>query len=200
MALVFNEYVPNHSDVKERENLARETWPLLNARLVPFRPVRRSSRNVGDNRGTPFIKDMIDAALSSGPENVIAICNNDIQFDRHLRGAVDESCAEFGCYWARRIDPVSRQTDLGADFFAFTRKWWFMHKHQIPDILLGHPWWDNIALRVMRWSGCNECKRLYYHIPHPGVMTRQKTAGWSHNEKLAHAWLREHHELIGQPV
>lgn len=200
VALVFNEYVPGDKDTKQRENQARETWSLLKARMVPFQPIRRSSKNLGDNRGTPFIKDMIEAAISSGPEKIIAICNNDVLFDAGLRREVDQSCAEFGCYWAYRLDKPGGVTDRGADFFAFTRKWWFEHKNYVPDILLGHPWWDNIALRICRWSGCLERKRLYYHVPHPGVMTRPKTPGWIHNETLAHRWLKEHHELMGQPI
>lgn len=199
IALVYNFYEATNNDTIMREKAAQETWPLLKARIIPFKPELRSSQSIGDKRGTPFLRDMIEHSFSSGNENIVAVINNDILVDKSLRDEVIKSCKEYGCYWSYRLDKPDGATDYGADFFAMTRKWWFMHRHQIPDLLHSYPWWDNILLRIMRWSGCLEQKRLHYHVPHPGVQTREMTPGWKHNDRLAQAWLQEHHELMAQP-
>lgn len=197
IVLVFNHWIPLNEETKRREESAYATWPNLKARLLPFKP-SRSSNNLGDSRGTPFVRDMIAAAMA-GTEDIIAITNNDIKFDEGLRDEVLKSCSEYGCYWAYRISEPGKKTDHGGDFFAFTRKWWFEHERYFPDMLLGYFWWDDIMVRMMRWSGCLERKRLYYHEPHAGVAKRPTTQGSLHNERLATAWLGQHHELREKP-
>ena len=199
IALAFSPHQSTDLETRKREESAQQTWPLLNARPAPFHGTQRNSKSVGDNRAIPFLKDMIERAINTGGERIIAITNNDILFDKELGREVVGSCEEFGCYWAyRRTDAVGN-TDRGADFFAFTRKWWFTHRQLMPDLLVACPWWDNLLVRIMCSSGCHERPRLYSHVPHPGVMNRGKTPGWEHNERLSLAWLDEHHELKEMP-
>lgn len=198
MVHVFQDFQPPDENGKRRHKEAMATWHLLGARQLPFTG-KRSSKSVGDNRGTPFIKDMVNAAISTGGENIIIISNNDVKIDPHLSAAILESCNQWGCYWAYRLDQPNGKTDHGGDLFAFTRKWWFMHQHLYPDMLLGYLWWDDLLVRMMRWSGCAEQARLYYHEPHPGVITRPRTKGSDHNEIQAHEWLKSNHELNRKP-
>lgn len=186
-------------EAKRRNDAARSTWNNLEARLFPFQP-KRSSKDLRDPLGVPFIRDMVNAALSSGSERIIVISNNDVKLDPALKKAVIESCQRTGCYWAYRVPAPGQPTDHGADFFAFTRAWWFQHQHLYPDMLLGYYWWDDLFVRMMRWSGCLERERLYYHEPHAGGGPARLTApGHRHNEQLALAWLGVHHELNQKP-
>ncbi len=200
IALVYNEYVSTDPDTRRRENKARDTWPLLDARLVPFFG-KRTSKDIGDLRSMAYVRDMIDCAFSTGPEKIVAITNLDIQFDPRLKEDIIKSCEQFGCWWAYRVEsPEKSVTDHGGDLFAMTRKWWFVHRHLYPDMLIGFAWWDDMMVRMMRWSGCMERQRLYYHEAHPTALTtRPNTPGMKHNEVLAHEWLKHHHELNKKP-
>lgn len=200
MALVFNHWVPKDSETRRRQDAAYETWLKFPARLASF-PVKRSSVSVGDPRGMPFVRDMIAFALS-GTEDIVVISNNDIRFDERLSADMLASCARCGCWWAYRTDHYGGPTDNGADVFAFTRKWWRIHEHMFPDFLLGYWWWDDVMVRMMRWSGCAEQRRLYYHEPHPATQApaRQHTPGAKHNERLANAWLYLHDERREKPA
>src|SRR5207247_7619113 len=130
---------------------------------------------------------------------IVIITNNDIIIGDGLREAIKKSCAAWGCFWSYRLDKPGGQTDQGADLFAFTRDWWRLHEHLFPDFLLGYWWWDDVMVRMMRWSGCQEQPRLYYHEPHTGVTARNGTPGAKYNERLAQAWLLEHDELREKP-
>lgn len=200
MVLVFNYWVPKDSETKRRQDAAYETWLKFPARLASF-PAKRSSASFGDPRGMPFVRDMIEFALS-GSEDIVVIANNDIRFDERLSADMLASCDRCGCWWAYRTDHDGGPTDNGADVFAFTRKWWRIHEHLFPDFLLGYHWWDDVMVRMMRWSGCVEQRRLYYHEPHPASQapTRQHTPGAKHNERLANGWLMVNDERREKPT
>lgn len=200
IVLTFSYFKPTDPDTIRRQDAAWATWPLLKARMHTHSG-GRTSKDFGDAKAMPFVRDMITAAMRSGTEDIIVISNNDIKFDERLRDAILESCREYGCYWAYRVQVFGGPTDEGADVFAFTRCWWHMHQHLFPDFLLGYFWWDDILVRIMRWSGCPEQKRLYYHESHAGGGgSREHTAGGRHNDKLARQWLVEHNERHNKPL
>lgn len=199
MVLVFSDFQPLDQDAQRRQSQAYETWLQFPAQRLPF-AAKRNSHGIGDGRGMPFVRDMIEAAFQTG-QDICVITNNDIRFDPVLAGDILRSCAEFGCWWAYRTERSGGPTDQGADVFAFTRKWWTIHQHLFPDFLLGYWWWDDVMVRLMRWSGCLERSRLYYHEPHHGTEspTRQNTQGAKHNERLANEWLKLHDEDNKKP-
>jgi len=198
MVLAFSDFTPSDQDTKRRQDAAFQTWAMLNARLFSFRGIR-SSKIIGDNRDMPFVRDMIEAAMVSGGESIVVISNNDIKVDGRLRQAIQMSCLNYGCWWSYRTENPGGVTDQGADLFAFTRCWWNSHQHLFPDFLLGYWWWDDVMVRLMRWSGCGEQERLYYHEPHRGVTVRLNSPGAMHNDRLANQWLREHDEERQKP-
>lgn len=200
MVLVYNDFKSSDPNVIERQDRAMKTWKLLPCRQYSF-PAERTSALIGDKRKVPFIRDMINGAISTGSESVIAITNTDISFDAKLYDKVMESCKEFGCYWAYRAVDSNKETDYGADFFAFTRAWWFQHEHLYPDLILGYYWWDDVFVRMMRWCGCTEMERLYYHESHPGqtATDRIKSVGGAYAQNLALEWIKNHYELNQKP-
>lgn len=198
MVCVYSDFLPANADGRTRQQNAFNTWDKLGARLHKFTATRTSKR-IGDNRGMPYIRDMISEAFRSGDEGIAVLVNNDIIFGDDLRKAVLDSCKKHGCYWAYRISLPSQQPDGGADFFAMTRTWWHLHEHLIPDFLLGYYWFDAVLLRIMQWSGCREGKRAYYHQEHLGVRERLQSPGNRYNVRLATGWLTEHEETHEQP-
>src|SRR6185369_11912909 len=127
---------------------------------------------------------------------------NDIRFDPKLGDVLRESCRQWGCYWAYRITgPGATTTDEGSDCFAMTRKWWTVHRHLFPDFLLGYWNWDDVMVRLMRWSGCAEQQRLFYHEPHPQTQSpmRLHTPGAHYNQRLMQNWLQQHQEEWSKP-
>lgn len=147
----------------------------------------------------PFVRDMVDAAMSSGGENIVVIINNDIKVGVGLGDAIKRHCSSYRCYWAFRIQAPGHQTDGGADLFAFTREWWESNQALFPDLLLGYRWWDAILIRLMFHGGCPEGPRLYFHEPHPGVFQRNHTAGASYNERLGNEWCQRHGAQMPKP-
>lgn len=181
-----------NEETRQRQREVEPTWRLLGARVLRFSG-KRSSADLGDSLGLPFVRDMVQEAMRGG-EGVIVVSNNDVSVDPGLRDSILASCRAHGCWWAYRVDRPGGNPDGGIDLFAFTRSWWALHEHLMPDLLLGCRWWDNILRRIMVWSGCPEQPRLYYHRPHPGVRSRMHLPSSAHVERLAQQWLLEHDE------
>lgn len=201
MVLVHSSYTPADPDTRRRNETAKQTWPLLGAKVLPFHtPNHRSSANVGDSRRVPFVKDMIDTAFNNH-DGIVVITNNDIKFDPELAQDIRESCRDWGCWWSYRTEFKDGPTDNGADVFAMTRKWWSIHNHLMPDMLLGYWSWDDVLVRLMIWSGCHEQRRLYYHEAHPASAspTRTDAPGHRHNENLMQQWCKQHWERRQKP-
>lgn len=186
MVLVFNNFTPPDRESMRRQNEAWRTWKFLNATLFCFAP-KRTSEIFGDRRAMPFVRDMIEGANSTGDE-LIGIVNNDIKLGAGIGDCVRKHCSEFGCYWAYRIPSAGQPTDGGADFFAFTKRWWIDHGTLFPDLLFGYRWWDAVLVRMMFHYGCPEGPRLYFHEPHTGVSARNHTPGAVYNERLGNEW------------
>lgn len=199
--LVFSDFRPHDSETVRRQNAAFKTWGSLGARMHPFHP-KRNSTQFGDNRAMPFVRDMIRSGFESGSEDIVVITNNDILFSDSLAKSIDNACEAHGCWWSYRVNGLTgNNTDQGADTFAFTRSWWHLHEHLFPDFLLGYWWWDDVMVRLMRWSGCDEQERLIFHEPHPHTQSpnRTNTPGHHYNENLANLWLKTHEELREKP-
>lgn len=199
ICLVHSEFTPADKETAERHKRAMDTWPRLGAMVLPFAPARDSS-SIGDPKKMPFVRDMIEAALEAFPDSIVAISNNDVGFHHGLAEEVIWSCSQTGCYWSYRLDGTTGKTDMGADFFAFTPKWWRLHERFFPDFLLGYCWWDDMLGRLMLWSGCEEQRRLVFHEPHPGaIVTRPHAPGAAYNERLAMEWMRTYSEHRKKP-
>lgn len=193
MVIAYQHYTPADAAARQRNAAAYATWQNSGARLFPF-VGDVTSRFIGDPRGCPFVADIIDAAVQSGPERIIIITNNDILIGPGLGDAIRESCHNYGCYWAYRVPHVGGQPDGGRDLFAMTRSWWLQVGALFPDLLIGYYYWDVIMAKLMEWGGCPEGPRLYFHPPHPGIELRQNSPGQRYNIDTAKKWLKDQGE------
>lgn len=192
MVIVYQDYTPADAGSRARNAIAFTSWQT-GARLLPFKS-DCNSRHIGDPRGVPFVKDMLDAAFSTGDERIAIITNNDIIFGNGLGEAIREHCSNHGCYWAWRIAYEGAEPDGGLDLFAVTRIWWEKCGPFFPDLLIGYSWWDNILRRMMQWTGTPEGPRLYFHTPHPGIEMRRNSPAERYNQHTAREWLRANNE------
>lgn len=199
IALAFQYHQTTNPETQARNDAAYASWPKLRCELVPYSP-GRTSKALGDARSMPYIRDILNKAIATTKAPIISIINNDIVLLDGAAEAVRDSCKRFGCFWSYRLDDRG-ETDEGADFFAFTRCWWDTHQQYFPDFLLGYWGWDDVLVRMMRWSGCAEQKRITYHKPHPTTQspTRLNAPGHHYNENLFSRWLMQHHESREKP-
>lgn len=163
-----------HADLSERTRRAQSTWSTMwngcGWRKLPFsEPYPRSSRDIGDPRGVPFITDVLRFALNRAKDDmsVIVFTNDDIILLPGCHNEIMRIMARVPAMSASRrdiktFDEVSNQTPLpthqhcGRDLFAF-RAWWLREfLPEIPPLLLGSNDWDNCLGNLIR----RECGTL----------------------------------------
>ena len=108
--------------------------------------VKRDSQTaMNDTRCLPFIKDLIQCGIEKGDANdgdIIALSNDDIVFLPGLAQSLYDTISKHGSLWCPRMEtrylewPLTEmmlagsRKHIGADLFAFTRKWW---KKTLPN-------------------------------------------------------------------
>lgn len=211
---VTNAYAPKNPDTIRREAIARRTWASLY--LEPgtrFRPLpcyfsgqQRDGRSVGDHLDVPFIKDVIEYAVTrAGEQDIIAFSNTDTCLLPEVEHEILENVKKFGCYYSHRIDfpridsPMTfrdiagRPVYPGADLFAFSVDWWHQKKEQLPDLLMGREGWDFIMKVVMRQSGFTPGQPMVYHESHESEwIVRIDGPGQKWNRKLCLEWANKY--------
>lgn len=126
---------------------------------------QRNSTLIGDRRGTPFLRDVLDAARVKAFNNdLILLSNNDTVLHPDITGQVyhmmrDENaicafrqgythCPDLTVPW--KLSDQPQPHDSGRDLFAFTKGWLDEHWASIPDYVLGSSDWDSTLATLMR--------------------------------------------------
>lgn len=174
----------------ERHLAARATW----GRGVFRSDWKRDATAIGEPRNLHYLKDLLEAALGVAHHNdCILWTNDDVQV--HDRDAFAEHVKNFEfCSIRRDKDHVGREA------FAFRAGWLSQHLHEMPDVILGAPWWDLVIARWMRnFRGIKTTKEnlaydffpceippgAIYHEPHESEwLQHTKTPAALHNQKL----------------
>lgn len=151
--------------------------------------------DVEDN--LPIIEELIDTGAKKcvNDNDIILFTNFDICLTTDCYDRVIESCDKHGCTFSFRRDfigvldkPLTKQQLLkqtqwyvGADLFAFTKKWWKKNVNELPSgQLLGRPTWDWV-LRIQMgrsigdtnvWS--EELEKQGSQVETPGVIYHEK--------------------------
>lgn len=188
--LTRSEYVSSNRDEKRRNAYAASTWKHHeNNGEIYFLPVfdgmlTRSSRDLGDTRKVPFIRDLLDYAVASArPEDVALLTNTDtcVTVD-----GIDKLRAAFAnpnlhaAYGFRHNIPGKlsgpykdlrwAHADGGIDLIAVRPAWWQKCRDYFPsDMVMGCQWWDHIMRDVINESqpGIDPSLRnLIYHEIH----------------------------------
>lgn len=175
----------------------------------------RSSTDVGERKRTPFVKDVLDYALSaSRAVDHFVYTNSDLSICLDAGPHIRESIDRWGCGFSQRVDfarqyfpkePLSvaslarsRKAVLspGADIFWFTRQWWEDHRADFPDALVGFEGWDFCMKHAMMLSGLPEPHvRLTYHETHTSYWETVlvTSLGQQYCRRVCTQWAIDHH-------
>lgn len=176
----------------ERHLVARKTW----GKGVYKSEWKRDARSIGEPRNLHYFKDLLEAAMGVAHHNdCILWTNDDVQVYDSSREAFAEHVKMFDFCSVRRD-----KNHIGREAFAFHAGWLGNHFHEVPDVILGGPWWDLVIARWMRnYRGIKTTKEnlgmdlfpcelqpgLVYHEPHESAwLEHMTTPAAIHNQKL----------------
>ncbi len=214
---VFSEvgYSEIFNDAARRHAVAHRSWEIEYStgywRELPFlaRDMERNGYGIGDERPVPYLRDMIQfAASKASREDIIAFTNSDVSFAPGLTGKVLEAITRHGAAFTHRWDfnhltePFVSSAQVrfgkfycGSDAFFFTKWWWKVHGHELPDFLIGREQNDEVLRQLIKYHGGAEIEKMIYHEEHesfwerPG--NRENLAGNIYNRKLAKEWFQK---------
>ena len=201
-------------ETTRRIEFARSTWAAEHLRYpywleAPFKEhhASRDSTSVGDERPMPFMKDVIDHAVSRCPLgfDVIALTNADVSFVPGLSGWIIDRMNRDECAFTHRRDFPRLERALtsesqarrgafypGSDAFFFTVAWWRRHRHELPDLVLGREKCDEVLRQLIKRHGGGEIPNAIYHEKHPSYWkqpgTLETNGGNRYNRRLALKW------------
>jgi hypothetical protein len=180
-------------------------------------PEGRSSKNMGDRRNLPYLKDLLRVGLdfcqenNPSPSDVIVWTNDDVMIDPRLIPYCRSVVRMIGATSMRRIEPGDdpKNPHMGRELFCFTKKWLDDNLDTIPDFIIGGPFFDLVMAALIRKQRGIEstvenmkediypcdCEHRYaFHDPHPsswaGAEEHTLPANL-HNRTLARKWCSE---------
>lgn len=207
----FSDYTPRDVESRVRYQVARQTWRNAYVRAPWFTQwpgfvPARSSLDLGDPRGLPYVRDVFDAAFEAEPYGV-CYTNLDACLMTTAPLAIAAGLAHHGCFYSLRIDhprkfdaPLSDEQAMagapypGADLFAFTAEAWARVRHRVPDVFIAAEGWDWIVKQIMHDLGFTPAPGssggpVVYHQEHEAHWKEHSDCPvQQHNRKLARDW------------
>lgn len=207
---VYSDYAPNDPETLRRHAYAKKTWDFhfdqgeVIALPTTKSSFSRTSADMGDPVGLPFVKDLVNHGMERArPEDIVVVANRDIclttTFVEALRAGVKRGNGGV-CVAARRSYPHPDERRLyrsvngckpdgGFDLFAFTPAWWNRFHSHLPDMVLGREAWDTCWRTLAEETSGGEAVYLddvTYHEPHesPWKAVRTTSPSQVHNRKL----------------
>lgn len=160
---VYSSYAHRDRDAKARFEAAKRTWEDSLYRhgvlAVPVTKTKRDSREIGDDRAVPFLKEILLAGMDAceSDESLVIFTNDDTLLEKGVLEAVANHCGNYGacCSFRYQKDSTGRKykkafKDGGRDLFAFKKKWLKNHLRNFPDYYLGATDWDYFLPAYMR--------------------------------------------------
>lgn len=166
---VFSDYPATDEGTTRRNAVAKKTWEFQYGKgfMLPC-PVYsddlpRSSRDVGDTRDVPYIKDLIAVGMAMAvPGDRVVLSNRDTCFVRGASEILRDWKTE-AAYGVRRdlFHPISENASVldditylgaqhcGADLISISPDWWSKWKDWMPDMLLAYECWDLMAKELI---------------------------------------------------
>lgn len=202
---------------EERKRLLRvfENWrqlivenPLLKTCHVLSEQLARTSRNIGDERTAPFVKDMIELGFTR--DDTVMLTNGDAHICRDVFDVIRRELPEGGAlcsnrrdfykpcrHWLSTEENKLRGKDFeGLDCFIITKEWWKKNRDAVPDLLMGFQCWDWVMKFIINHKSSIE---LTYHEFHTPYWTLNKQCpGQLWNRKLTIEWMDKHPQFIPQ--
>lgn len=209
---IYDDMPPRDEDEARRFDYAKWSWKFHfnHGTLLEF-PVTvesfpRSSRDLGDERATPFVHDVLDYGCSLAcPEDVVVFVNRDIGLTTTAPDRILSHTPRHGVSVGLRRNIIPKpgryyrtvtnaRRDGGVDMAAVTPAWWVKNKSKYPDMLIGREGWDWVFRKMSeeaagRYVYLDDC---LIHEPHPSwwKTVRKTNAGQQHNRGLAREFFK----------
>jgi hypothetical protein len=218
---IISEMSSDSPETRRRHRVAAETWrELYQNGVVPchisMTELPRNSRDIGDSRELPFIKDLIEYGIEKHRPEVVVITNADICLAKDAAKRVSDVLNTSDACYSHRMnfdgpleDPIpdaqiSQGTEeiYGVDFFAFKVDWWNRVKKIFPDMLLGCERWDILLMNLIIITCPPSCilSNLTYHEKHHAFwcdgVNRFANIGQKHNLSVSEG-IHEKLQLLG---
>ncbi len=212
---VVNVYEAKNPEDQKRNAFARKSWEKLYKRgVIPLHitdaEFSRSSKDIGDTRPVPYVKDVIAKAVAKAKgiksTDAILVTNMDTILHEGIISDIIKKPIFYGCrreleadrtklLSKAQIDKLVLAHSSSADVFKFTFGWWKKHKDKYPDMLLGCQWWDTTMIDLMEALKKEKDIRVIHNIYHRNHKpfwfseeTMFKNPGQKHNRELARGW------------
>lgn len=197
-----------HGPENTRTQFAEKTW--ANDEYHHIKVLNRDARDIGDERGTYYVKDILDFSLSlSG--SIFVYINNDVALVPEWKDIIVPPVKQFGCAFSHRLDvdkfskflalrhinQDSQRAYCGADLIAFTPDWWREHRADFPDVVLGLEGWDFAMQWLMRKSGFRTMKTVCYHEKHNSFWARPDVLAQHPAQKICRERLVKWAQKVG---
>lgn len=199
-------------DTTRRLSVAQSSWSReamfypgwRRADFAEVEASRRNSTDVGDPRPVPFVKDVIEHAISKATTDdaIIFYSNADVTFVPGLSGWILDRMRREGCAYTHRRDFVRLARAInseaeahrgefypGSDAFAFKVSWWRRHRDEFPDMLIGREQWDEVFRQLVKRHGGRDLPDAICHERHASFWEANgDNAGNAYNRRLARRW------------
>ena len=191
-----------------RKEEAWKSWDqLYSSGVIPchYWQYERNASAIGDRRGLPFLKDVLQFAMNqAADDDIIFFTNDDVILHPELASVLLAHVAIFSACSAQRCDfkpgrtpPLTFSPEqiaklgakhMGRDLFAFTKTWLAANWNEIGDFILGASDWDLALASLIR-------------LQHGIVSTRKNIEASIHPAELPRGYVLHiaHASLWNQP-
>lgn len=209
---VYTAYEPKDPETIRRNKLAQETWKVQPWVEVPVKDEQLPRMWEEEGKRWPYIKDVIDFAITGKPDNaIICYTNADIHVRsdccNQIRAALARSDAVY-CFrrdFGRLDAPIPDQNYhagydyCGSDLKAFRVSWWKRYRSRMGDMILGGEAWDPMMrLLIDRTNHMRptKLKDLIAHERHASFWeqpsNRYRLNMQKHCLRTAYRWFQSH--------
>lgn len=202
------------AEKESRYKFACSTWNFLQSDdfhtlKIYNRDLKRTTKDIGDERELPFIHDLLDTAFRKRSYDAVFLANSDICLATDTADRLNKVLKETEAAYFRRYEFETDLTNLpdsvevgemlrhtvlgGSDAFLMTRNAWKKIKKVYPDMVIGCQWWDSVLQDIMdkmysRALADQTNQKIIYHRLHAPFWARADVvldnAGQKHNREL----------------
>lgn len=174
------------------------------------RHAKRTSRDMGDSRKLPFIRDLFDFAVERlRDDEIVCFTNSDVCLTPEAPDEIRRKLQTGECCYSRRVDlgntdaPTLKRDEIarvrahvGADLFACRAGFWRKHREEFPDLIYACEGWDWVARQIFkRYNPAAEISPpVIYHKAHASywswTVNIVANPAQVHNRNLCEQWAR----------
>lgn len=164
--MIYRVYSDHGNDIRKQS--AVDSWVRNGITNVPVAD-SELSRN---HDGLPYLKDLLHIAARrcQNDSDIIIYTNSDIGLTKDNVSfptvpffSVRKQVSTVGRYSTEELHAINYEFSVNCDLIGFTKKWYNLNHHRIPDFLIGSPCWDICLVLLLKGKRLNN---IIYHVEH----------------------------------